>query len=316
MKKIWKYFFLLLSTSAGAQNLVSNPDFETYSSCPSGPDELYKAVGWNSFRNTPDYFHTCATVVQFSVPYNNFGYQQPYSGNAYGGFWAFDYSSSYREIIGRQLSDVLTIGQKYYVSFEVALIVYGQCGCDKIGAKFSTVPFSFTSPAPINNFAHVYSSVAIIDTINWTRVSGSFIADSAYNYIMLGNFFDNANTDTTQIIGNPNCTAYYYLDNVCVSTDSLTCNPSPELIGEYNNDFLSEVFPNPAGQYLIIKSNRPIKTDEIKFYNLLSQPLKLESTELGGNKYLLQSSVPDGIYMLSVNDGNKRSISKKIIIHN
>lgn len=294
---------------------MPNPDFEIYSSCPAGPDEIYKATGWNTYRGTPDYFHTCATVWQFSVPNNNFGYQQSFSGNAYAGFHAYN-SSSYREIIGGQLAASLVIGQKYFVSFQVALVVYGQCGCDKIGVKFSTVPFSFSDPVAINNSAHVYSSAIITDTVNWTKVSGSFIADSTYDYIMIGNFFDNANTDTTQITGNPNCGAYFYLENICTSTDSLTCNPDKgESIYEHDNNYSVKVFPNPANEYLFIESRSAIKADEIKLCNLFSQAIEFNFSMVSHNKYLLRFNNPlNGIYILSFN--NKKYQPKKIIIHN
>src|SRR5436189_139332 len=84
MKKIWKYFFLLLSTSASAQNLVPNPSFEDTVACPTTVDQVYKATGWHSYRPSPDYFNTCADSASlFSVPYNAFGYQYPRTGNAY-----------------------------------------------------------------------------------------------------------------------------------------------------------------------------------------------------------------------------------------
>ena len=45
----------------------------------------------------------------------------------------------------------------------------------------------------ITNNPPVYSNTVSMDTLNWTRVFGSFVADSAYTHILLGNFFADAN---------------------------------------------------------------------------------------------------------------------------
>jgi hypothetical protein len=319
MKKNLFYLFFLLTLTGRSQNLVPNPDFEIYTSCPAGPDEVYKATGWISYRNSPDYFHSCATIPQFSVPSNQLGYQQALSGNAYCGFIAFNHSSFYREIIGRQLSTSLTMGQKYFVSFEVALDNnWGQCATDKLGAKFSTTPFSFSNPTPINNSAHIYTSTIMTDTLNWTNVSGSFIADSAYDYIMVGNFFDDFNTDTTQIWGYQYCTSYYFIENVCVSTDSLTCNPDKgALIHEYDNNLSIKIFPNPASEYIIIESSVAIKANEIKLYNLYSHLIEFSYQILDNSKCLLKfNNLLYGIYVLSITNDHKKHLTRKIIIHN
>ena len=70
---------------------------------------------------------------------------------------------------------------------------------NKLGAKFSTVSYSYSNPIQINNFAHVYSDSVIKDTTSWTLIKGEFTADSAYQYISIGNFFDDINTDTITI---------------------------------------------------------------------------------------------------------------------
>lgn len=323
MKKILKYFFLFIIASVAkqslvlAQNLVPNPSFEDTVACPISVDQVSDAIGWSSYKSTPDYFNSCAATIA-TVPNNQFGYQQPYSGNAYCGFYTFNHSSFYREIIGGQLSSSLIIGQKYFVSFQVVLTAVGQCATDRIGAKFSTVPFSFSSPVPINNSAQVTAPVVITDTLDWTKVSGSFIADSAYDYIMLGNFFDDVNTDTAQITGYQYCTSYYFIDDVCISIDSLTCNPDKgESINEQDSDFSTRVFPNPVSNYLIIENNSAVGVHEVKLCNLFSQSIEFGFSTLSNNKYLLKFNNPsNGIYVLFISYNNKKYVTEKIIIHN
>jgi gliding motility-associated-like protein len=57
-------------------------------------------------------------------------------------------------------------------------------------------------------------------------VSGFFIADSAYQYIAIGNFFDDSNTDTSSVGSSSNVQiGYYFIDDVWVSEvkDSTEC---------------------------------------------------------------------------------------------
>lgn len=62
----------------------------------------------------------------------------------------------------------------------------------------------------------------VTDSLNWVRIFGSFTADSAYEFIVIGNFFDDVNTDTLIMNGDSICYfSYYFLDDVCISTDSL-----------------------------------------------------------------------------------------------
>jgi len=295
------------------QNLVPNPSFEIYDTCPSGvgdnlTDEVRRAIGWSSFRNSPDYFNACADSASYvSVPNNGFGYQPAYDGNAYCGFQTF-FTTNYREIIGCQLSSPLIIGTKYYVSFKLAraykALPFGVGGAsNKIGARFSTISYNeFTNPTLINNFAHVYTDSIITDTLNWVNIQGSIIADSSYQYLGIGNFFDDNHTDTIQ----GRC--YYWVDMVCVSTDSLTCIGSGEGIPESNNNPPNNIFPNPAFSTITIKG-KGITTYIIS--NTLGQVIK-EGKLNGDETTIAVSALPNGIYILAL-DG--RSFYKVSVMH-
>jgi len=253
MKKLSLLFFFILSLplvrDCFAQNLVPNPSFEDTVACPNNYDEMNYATGWSAYRFTPDYFNVCNTNV-VGVPSNDFGFQNPRTGNAYAGFASFDNMIFYRENIGIQLNQALIIGQQYFVSFFVSMAVNNiaqiNIATNKLGARFFTVPFSFTSPVPIDNYAQVFTDSVIHDTLNWVKVSGSFVADSAYTYLSIGNFFNDSATsyflhDISAVL------AYYYIDDVCVSTDSLIC--SGEIIKDVTEndiEFSISIFPNPT----------------------------------------------------------------------
>ncbi|OPZ97807.1 MAG: hypothetical protein BWY70_01395 [Bacteroidetes bacterium ADurb.Bin408] len=243
MKKLLPLITLLslLWLHISAQNLVPNPSFEdtTGTGCPDGFFQATLPNGWSSYWNTPDYFNSCSPTNGFSsVPNNGWGHQLAATGNAYSGAWAYQtLQPNTREYIGRQLSTSMIIGKKYYANFKVNVAELSNCGINKIGVLFSTVPFTGnSSPAHVINFSQIYSNDIITDTANWTSISGSFVADSSYQYIIIGNFFSDTNTDT--ILTGPPKTfgygVYYFIDDIYVGTDSLS-NISPD----HNQDIIN-----------------------------------------------------------------------------
>ncbi len=285
MKKVVIVILCLLSIMVKGQNLVPNPSFEDTLGCPYFiPDLEGKCKFWHSYRFTPDFFDACASS---GTGYNNiYGYQQPRTGYAYTGiamYWnTFPYS---KEQIGVQLISPMVIGVKYFVTFYVSLAynaIQENIAVSKIGARFTTYTYhDSTGQIPFNNDAQVYTNSIITDSINWVKISGSFIADSAYQYLSIGAFFDNAHTDTIQLPYQivPQI-SYYYLDDVCVSTDSLTCNGNGDGINENTLPKPISLFPSPncgtfTLQYNLSAAGSLRITDllgrEVYAYNLLNR---------------------------------------------
>ena len=285
-----------------AQNLVPNPSFEIHSDCPDNLDQVYKATGWNSFYSSPDYFSSCSST-HVNVPMNDFGFEFAAEGNSYCGFYSF-YSFlqliNYREYLGRELATTLISGNKYYVSIKISLANVGNCATNNIGVLFSTVQPSDSS---INCFLHdhaqVNSSFIINDTSNWNIISGSFIADSSYKYIVIGNFFHDALTDTIVYDGN-HCSAYYYIDDVCVSPDSLACDLNPEGIYNLKETKASiNLYPNPATEQLIIDNGQLI-IKEIEISDALGRIQRCEFKVQRPSTQIDIHSLPSGIYFIKV----------------
>ncbi len=244
---------LLLSSICLGQNLVFNPSFEDYNNCPDQWGDIIESNGWNGPLEGVELFHSCSQ--DFNVPSNWLDFQYAYDGLAYAGLVVYENqidSLDYREFIFGNLTQSLTIGTKYYVSFQVNLAIsgpanYNCCASNKIGIRFSNNPTS----KQINNISHVYTDVVIMDSINWVSIRGSFIADSAYSYLSIGNFWEDSfvSSDT---INNQGYLSYYFVDNVCVSTDSTTCF-STLGINENSNSPDFEMFPNPTSNFVEFK---------------------------------------------------------------
>ncbi len=316
MKNRLTIFLLLICSFCFGQNLVPNPSFEDTVRCPWGLDALKLATDWTININTCDYYNACCEPTFASVPDNWFGYQNAHSGNAYAGFIGkvrSIASDDAREYLGAKLTSPLTIGTRYYVSFYLSLN-YPTCYVNKLGILFvnkgdTTSPYSIISPPPyVNNHAQVYSDIAISDTAGWTKISGSFVADSAYEYFMIGNFFDDSHIDTTVIDG-PGCFAYYYVDDVCVSPDSLACDVSTGL-QQSKQKATARLFPNPFSHQLTFSLADNVPTT-VSLCNFLGQQI-LQQTIINFTT-INTEQLADGIYFYELRNDKGLVTKGKVI---
>lgn len=226
-------FFLAPPRCEAQTNLVPNPSFELTDTCPYsiGFNVGNRPLYWNRWDQSPEYFHACAVPpvdALVGVPWNGFTWQFAHDGDAYVGMGLYTVDD-FRELVGAPLIEPLVVGQTYYVSYWVNLATEGsywetRWACNNQGVLFTMDEHIWSGQtgsgpefAP-RNYAHVNNPTIITDTANWTLVSGSFVADSAYRYIVLGNFFNDALTDTVHLApGQPSLAAYYLYDAICVS---------------------------------------------------------------------------------------------------
>ena len=299
-----------------AQNLVPNPSFEDFTICPSNVSQLYLANDWTININSADYFNSCAPdSTAIDVPQNGGGFQYAATGNAYAGFYAYvQIFPSAKECLGAELISPLTIGQKYFVSFKVSL--YDNfpeltCGTDGVGILFTNKFYGDTNfiganQLFLNNLATVYSTSIIDDTSDWTIISGSFIADSAYKYFMIGHFFDLSHTSFNCFDSNntSNRQSYYYIDDDCVSPDSLACDLNPEGIYNLKEAKTSiSLYPNPATEQLIIDNGQLI-INEIEISDALGRVQSCEFKVQRPSTKIDIHSFPSGIYFIKIYFGD------------
>ena len=252
-------------------NLIPNHSFEERDTCREMNDVYYPdngPVGWFSAAGTPDHFISCLQSGSFNgVPLNAWSFQYPQEGECYGGVLTYrEIPADVREYFMIQLLEPLMVGQRYYASFYASGGWGGNVpnptlylATNGIGVVFTMEPRQWELNDPYLtplNYAHVSSEAIITDTVGWTLVSGSFVADSAYRYAMLGNHFDNANTDTLHFATFPWMPAGYVLiDNVCVSMDPDGC---PLVAGiRTPGDEELRLYPNPAQQWIMIDGIQP-----------------------------------------------------------
>jgi hypothetical protein len=305
MKKAF-HIIILISFSRvalGQTNLVPNPGFESYNNCTY--TVTFEANNWQIYCGSPDYYNTCANFSSpwFGVPSNDAGYQNAFEGNGYCGVALYCKGCvPNREYIGVQLTQTLSIGTKYFVSAYISRsdsswggIV---CQSNNFGFVFSkTGAYSATSPHPTNNFSHVNSSTIIYDSLNWVKVGGSFKADSNYKFLSIGNFYTDANTLTSGCYNLTNSFSYYYIDKVCVSTDSMLCN-IPTQLNEIERENSLVIYPNPASNFISIAHSQSIRQCKVLLIDTHGQ-IVLDKRTLTSNKIDI-TNVSEGLYFIQI----------------
>ena len=206
-------------TFVNGQNLVLNPGFDSYITCPgSGQFSSTYINDWNKPTvASSDYYHFNCLGIQPSV-------QAPLSGEGYAGIIAYNFGTEYREYITGTLSSPLIAGQTYNVEFYVSLNNGYIQAIVEMGAYLSATP-----PGPFSNALHISvvpqienNTASLQDTMNWKKVSGQFVAVGGEQFITIGNFNDDANTTITQPGSSGSFGAYYFIEDVSVTLDSTT----------------------------------------------------------------------------------------------
>lgn len=308
-KKLLFIIIFIIQGIIQAQNLVPNCSFEDTINCPDAVAQIRECKYWysaGSEYSSPDYFKDCGEYP--SVPHNQFGFQYASTGNSYVGIIPYYKNATLqigKEFIGIKLISPLNISQTYYVSFKVSFTIsYQNCyASNKLGILFSTLKYDNLHPAPIKNFAHVYSNKIITDTLNWFKISGLYTPDSIYQYLTIGNFFDINNTDTLKIYQGPSYTdlSYYYIDDICVSLDSTKCLcTSGELINKYKKENLFSAYYNTESKKIIINNFSSLNEKfELRIYDISGRQLNKIYLQKRHNEIATDNFIK-GIYLINI----------------
>lgn len=308
--------FVLLTLSVKGQNLIPNPSFEDTIQCPQFYGDIDASCEyWTSFKGSADYMHNCFPGVANDLA----GGKMPHTGEAYAGFITYGITTPDfgREHLAVELLEPLIIGEKYYVSFYASVgytPLTHNIATNNVGIMFTTYVYSdLMLEIPNINFSHINETSIISESETWVQVSGSFVADSAYNYMVIGNFYDDEYTDTLNL---PfifvSQRAYYCVDDVCVSTDSLYTDT---WLGINENRFLKNsvsIYPNPASDYLKIVSDLPI--DMITLYNNMGRKIKEIKLQNVNTAEININYLNSGLYFVQI-DSKNSTIVEKIIIN-
>ena len=311
MTKKWYLlvFLYLFSYKMDAQNLVPNGDFEEYTHLPDGLDRLNYCVGWlnPNYGSSPDYFHTLGSGA-ITLPNTLLATVYPFSGKAIAGIHLTT-PNNYREYIACKLISKLIVGKQYSFSFAYtnggSNIDYG-AGSDHFGVHFSkNLPISY-SGNELPGSPQLEIDGVCWDT-NWRVVSFTFIADSAYQYLTIGNFHqDNQTIVINEITSiHPNDT-YYFIDRIVLTKNIFPVSIEIPNVFTPNNDEVNDTF-HPVQAI-------GIENYELIIYNRWDQKV-FQTTDVnqGWDGTFNQEKCTDGTYFWTVNylDVNDKKGIKK-----
>jgi hypothetical protein len=221
-------FFLLSSNVFSQYNLVPNYSFESYRICPTNTNDSIPAPWYEPTNGLgAAYANACSTDKNVSVPRNAYtGFQYAKTGNAYTGIFFMNQPNiNGRNYIQVKLIDFLRSSKCYYVEFYVNHTNWNTIACNNISMAITKNQIwadTIIDPygvIPYNAQIFNYGNPIIKDTLNWVKVSGIYTAQGGEQYITLGNFKKDNQTNYISLPPPAGFTyngAGYYIDDVSV----------------------------------------------------------------------------------------------------
>lgn len=228
-KKFLSPLFLLFPLSFIAQNpkpftpqnIVPNPGFEDFSDYPldwyiTGDDFNRVSLYWTSPTNaSPDIY---APTVKIPPDWKAVGFGQlpPYQGSAFAGLTVFGCNRGKphcREYIQIHLTEPLVPGQRYVFSAMIAQLPRST-SIRNLGIWFNSFELDEDHIEPLLNKAVLMTDKFIPDDGRWHKWSGQFVADSASEFLIIGNFQADNKTYIRQATRKSLGYGYYYIDEV------------------------------------------------------------------------------------------------------
>ena len=215
-------------------NLVPNHSFEDYTVCPvSAGNDIRPNHWYKPDKRSAGYLNSCSDSTVLGVPIHvsiaGVCFQYAKTGVAYmNAFFMNNPGLNHRNYIAVKLLDSLRKGKCYYAEYFVNLsnpLIYA---CNNQAMLFTPQPVYVDTLAnlgilPANPQVVNFGNPIISDTLNWVKVSGVFVAQGGEQYLTLGNFKWDSETNYLNV--NPSGGYYgavYYMDDVSVyALDSL-----------------------------------------------------------------------------------------------
>jgi outer membrane protein OmpA-like peptidoglycan-associated protein len=205
-------------------NIVPNPGFERFVSPP---------VGWSYkgafFGQVVKYWFSASTASPdiygpgVKVPSDwsdkGFGEQKPHSGNCLAGLTLYGCTNGKphcREYVEIQLAEPLVPGQRYLVEFWASHLKRS-LQINNLGTFFSEKRIQRQSDEMLLYKPQFFTSKKVeAPGGKWVKLSGYFEATDESEYLTIGNFFTDEDTETAAYRDDCFNYAYYYIDDVLV----------------------------------------------------------------------------------------------------
>jgi len=228
MKYIQLFLILLLSATLYGQqdqsliaNIVPNPSFEEYSSSPIGwfyTGKHFTSVMkyWSSpTAASPDVFGPKVTVPVLWED-KGFGTVQARNGHSMAGITLVgcgDGKPHCREYLQTPLLDALVIGQQYQINFWVRRLPGGYV-INELGLLFKDKRTYIEDDVRLD-FQNVIIAIAEDNNPNgWIKMKATFTAQDESDYLIIGNFNNDLDSNASKAADQSLSFGYYYIDDV------------------------------------------------------------------------------------------------------
>lgn len=323
MIKAKKIFFITLFLFQLSQflqsqtNLVPNPSFETYTLCPNNAAQLNRCNNWFSpTTGTPDYFNACAPANSyFNVPVTEVGFSPANSGSAMAGIDVIDDifgGPIFREYLAIKLVTPLISTKKYFITYYARLSDSSRYSTNQINLFFgdSIKKNTYDTINVIPQISNLPTNF-VSSKISWTKLRGNFIANGTEKFLYIGDFKHPINNDTLYVTGGGRklyyTFAYYFIDDICVSDDSLYSENFATYIQSFDLNNL-KIYPNPIKNVLFLENYEA--DSNFKLYDILGSEIIIYNVK-GGEINLAE--LKSGVYILKYETKNKRIYNYKLI---
>jgi len=202
-------------------NIVPNQSFELYSKVPQG--WFYNGQHFTSlvkFWNSPTPASPDAYGQGVIVPRHwkekGFGLQLPFHGNSMVGMTLYgcDNGKAHcKEYIQIRLKEPMVIGQRYHLSFWTSHMTKS-VHSNNLGVLFTENSIHYEIDELIEEKPQLnIKNIVTSDENNWINISHYFIADKAFEFMLVGNFYPDKETEVVAMNDSVRLFSYYYFDD-------------------------------------------------------------------------------------------------------
>ena len=322
---------MLFTLASDAQNIVPNFSFEQYDSCLSTPnvssyEYSLNCVSWGQATSDPvQYYNACDTAAAslgrfypwVGVPNNEQGNQNAYEGVGYTGIGVYDsVEPEFKQYLITNIPE-LDVDTAYQVTIHISLADSSRFATDGMGVFFTTYgsPNLGTLGTLIESPQIDYTSYGIIsDTANWTTLTSTFVADSAYTSLIIGIFKPASEMNIFGFNSHAHkfepYTAYYYVDAVVVEKLSSTG------IKSINSNDGAKIYPNPFTDHATLLFSNPYNLPHsLSLYNAEGQIMLRQDNITSGKTRIDKDNLPSGFYYYQLTNADNIVANGKVIIN-
>ncbi len=230
----------------------------------NGREYMEHVEAWDSpTETTPDFFSTETKPTCWSNPKKHSdGKQGPRTGARMAGIKTHGKGGTdtfWHEYLMVELDSALVPGTRYYAEFYTSRAVASERATNNLGIYFSDTAVVTRDRMPLFFTPQVNEDKVIKSRWNaWKKVSGVFEVDEEKHFMIIGNFYHDDKTETTEFEEGRGG-AYYYIDDVKVRrakpTENLTPQPKRSIPPR----------PKVVLEKAAIVSTKEIKLDSIEY---------------------------------------------------